>query len=644
MLNNTTCKNNNEISKLIEFGYDLHERGIDWYEHSVPSFEFYNGNCCSIKKVDGGGIFGKRGYPNHSESRVFTILGVTVGKNEDEDFELDYAFMMQTDNKYRRIFFSNLKISEKSENWYKTLDYDRQNEWEHMSYEEKQKLFIKAMEFIGYKKEDIIAVLNGELTAREAYMNAAPEELKHLQWVSKSRRMFVFDKNVAVEGNFGSMDMDSFPFPFDEQPILDCSKVKTSSVHFENNKRKVKLINVNSNPESISYTDLKNAIIDEPIDLSLVDATGTKFGHHKVINLEWSKAKLKNMDLTFATNENGERYVVDNNGVVQFDYDCGPKTIKTIENEENNIYVFSNADNSEMVNFSIENDTDGIGLVRTEHIFDNENDLNQLIRIIEQYTNGREERLKRIKELQINQAREISRINKPVVFRLLDFKIKECLKNFNLSLSADYDEEYMESLRGTGVFSEQKDILINQVEAIFEVLEEKNMDVNLLIPMIETSAEIYHIKKQIKKLAEKYNLKSLKVGAMIENIGACSEVDEIVEDADFISIGTNDLTESITGLSRDTNSIEFQILTDEVKAAIEEVIYRVRAIKPNIIIGICGEHANYIENLEFYKRLDINYITCSPDFVKVNKDFLTNNTNIGSAKSKTLKRTTNTKN
>lgn len=641
MLSYEEIKNNKEVSKLIQYGYDLHKRQMEHYEHSIPNFKFYKGNSCPMKKVSGGGIFGMRGYPNHSDSRVFTILGVTVGKQKKNGFDLKYSLMIQTDSEYQNIYFSNLKISDNQEYWYVTLDYDRDNKWDYMSDKDKQELFIKTMEFIGFKKEDVLAVLNGTLTAREAYMNVAPEEIRNLQWVNKNRRMFVFDGNVAVEGSFGSMDMDKFPFPFEGQPILDCSKVKTSCIYFENNNHKVKLINVNSTPNSITYTNLKNAIIDEPIDLSLVDATGTKFGHHTVINLEWSIAKLDKMDLTLAVNENGERYVVDEKGRVQFDYDYNPKTISSSKTKSRNILILGNADNEQMTKSAFENDTDGIGLVRTEHIFTDLKDVKKMVELLDYPSDEVEKQnLKRIKELQINQVKEILKTNtkQPIIFRLLDFKLKEYLRNFGLTFN-DYDDKYVEYLRGAAILCKNKKILTTQVEAIFEVLNKMNIDVNLIVPMIRSSYEFTEIKKEIINLSKKYNLKSVKIGAMIENVEMSNDADELANEADFICIGTNDLTESVTGLSRDTNSAEFQELTNAVKSVIEETIYRARSIKPDIIIGICGEHSNYIENIQFYNNLDLDYITCSPEFIKVNKEFLENSSKLEKTTVKQLKRT-----
>lgn len=640
MLSHKEIENNKEISKLIEHGYDLHKREMKDYEHSIPNFEFYDGDCCPIKKVSGGGIFGMRGYPNHSESRMCTMLGVTVGKQNENGFDLEYAMMIQTDTEYREVFFSNLKMCDEQKHWFKTLEYDIDNSWFNMEDKAKVEIFIKTMEFVGFKKEDVLDVLNGTLTAHQAYMNVAPEEIRNLQWVSKERRIFEFDGNVAIKGSYDSMDMDEFPFPFEGQPILDCSKVKTACIHLENNNRKVKLINVNSNPESIIYTNLKNAIIDEPIDLSLVDATGVKFGRHTVINLGKSIAKLDKMDLTLAVNENGERFEVDEKGRVQFDYDYTPKTISSPETKSKNILMFANADNGQMTKFAFDNGADGIGLVRTEHILTDLNDVKKMIELLDYPSDEVEkENLNRIKELQINQIKEIlkNNSNQSVVFRLLDFKLKEYLRNFGLTLVAYYDEEYVKYLRGATILCEKKKILTTQIESIFETLDGINIDVNLIVPMLRSTYEFTDIKKEIMKLSEKFNLKSLKIGAMIENTAMSNDADELAKEADFISIGTNDLTESVTGLSRDTNSIEFQKLTDEVKSVIEETIFRAKIINPNIIIGICGEHSNYVENVQYYSTLDIDYITCSPTFIKLNKEFLANNFNLEKNKVKQLK-------
>lgn len=636
-------KNNIEVSKLIEYAYDLHEKELErsyYYceDYDFPSYEFYNGSSCPVAKVNGGIVLGFRGYANHSDPTIHTTLGVCIGKNDNDKLNLDFASFFSTTNKHNFLEGSKLKIinHEGKEN----LEYDHSSYWTQMSYEQKKDLFIKTMQYVGFKKEDIISVINGELTARKAFENIAPDDIKNISWVNKYRKHYVFDSNVAIEGSFDSMDMDRFPFPFDGQPILDCSKVKTACIHFETNKRKVKLINVNSNPESIIYTDLKNAIIEEPIDLSLVNAKGTKFGHHTVINLENSIADLEDIDLHLAVNENGERYQVDKDGKIKLDNNAKPKVVCSPEENKKDILILANSDNEEMTKEAIENDADGIGLVRTEHIFTDIKDIKKMVQLLKHPDEELERKnLSRIKELQIKQVKDILKENpnKPIVFRLIDFKLKEYLKNYGIRFNSYHDEDYIKNLRGAFILYDNKNILATQVEAIFEVFDGTDKDVNLLIPMLRSSYEFTYIKDKIIKLSKKYNLKSLQIGAMIENKEMSNDADELAKEADFIATGTNDLTESVTGLSRDSNSSEFQILTDEVKSVIEETIYRARSTNPNIVIGICGEHSNYVENIAYYSNLDINYITSSPSFIMSNKEFLMNNCNVKKGTAKKLK-------
>ena len=349
------------------------------------------------------------------------------------------------------------------------------------------------MEFVGFKREDIIAVINKKMTAREAYQNVAPEDIKNISWVNKRRRIFEFENNIGISGNYSSLGMDDFPFPFDEQPILDCSKVKINCIYFENNKRKIKLININENKDSITHTDLKNAIIDEPIDLSRVDATGTKFGHHTVINVDYSLGKINTMDLTLAVNENGERYDIDENGNIKYDEEFYPKTIPNQISQ--NILVMANGDNEVMVKEAIQNDADGIGLIRTENILSSYEDITNVIDLLINFPNKEEKEkiFSRIKELQKQQLREILKnIDKQIIIRLMDFKLKEYM--ILTATQCDDEEENIDYIRGANVLDDNETILKAQLEAIFEELEGKDIEINLLIPMIMRPYEYNRLK------------------------------------------------------------------------------------------------------------------------------------------------------
>lgn len=122
MLLFSEMKENPEISKLISFGLDLHLDEMNTlYFGRVPNFEFsYNDSRCWMKETDKGGIFGYRGYPNHSSSEVCTIFGVVVGKREKNEFNLDFAIRFDASNEDSKVYIAPLCL-DKSKNGWETL-------------------------------------------------------------------------------------------------------------------------------------------------------------------------------------------------------------------------------------------------------------------------------------------------------------------------------------------------------------------------------------------------------------------------------------------------------------------------------------------------------------------------------------------
>lgn len=623
---------NHEMIQLIQFGYDLNQEEMRDYKWNIPSFEFYDGDCCSIKQIKKGGIFGLRGYANHSDSTVYTLLGISIGDYKMQKFHFKYGLMFEVNDRKNKIHCSTLCLR-KNKKWnYDVLAYDHENSWDNLEEEVRVNLFIDAMEIIGYKREDVIDVLSGTKTAREAYMAIAPEKIKNRTWVNYRRGFFVFDKNIAIEGSFSSVKIDRFPFPFEESAILDCSKVKTSCIEFEENRRKTRLINIHANQNSIKYTDIKNAIIDEAIDLSQVDATGTKFGHHIVMNLENSIADLETMDLSLAEDEMGNRFLTDDKGTIQ--YDCNGNIIKIAKEDfvekrkmnkflegESTIKVLANASLSIKENEQIE----GIGLVRTEDLLENEKVIKYLLdgvyynsffsktsfnQILENFKKEQKEKLNNL-FFKIH--------NKEVIIRLFDFKFEQFLKFYPQDESFIFSKEEKEERRGAEVLCNNEGLLKVQLEAIFESALENNVQIELLIPMLTEQYQSEEIRNIINEVSSCYNLKNIRVGAMIENVKSAQNADVLSKNVDFICFGTNDLTEDVTGLKRDTRSLDFFELNDEVKELIKEAIYRGRTINPDIIIGFCGEHTNYIENYEFYHEMDADYISCDSSCIETAK-------------------------
>ena len=597
---------NKELGKLVEFAYLLREG--EYKDIYFPTYEFYDG--CGMDygvETENGGITVYCNFADHSTVDLATIICVFEGAEDNPE----KAYYLSTTTGIYRMEINKLVLTEDKNHF--TDDIESLYK---MSNQEKINCFIDAMVMLGFRKENIEEVLEKKMTAQEAYRNVALEEKKNIVRVTHGRRIFYFDKNVAIKGDFSGIWLDEFPFPFEEEPIFDCSKVTCKSAYFNENSSGIKLINVNANEESIRYTDLTNVKIDEVIDLAKVNATGTTFGHHKVINLEHSIAPLERVNLSLATDIDGNNYITTKTGLVTVDF----QTEDVMERKQGKIKVYANADNSLMAMDALEHDADGIGLIRTENIYTNETDaLNRFVYYAENtYTFEPVDGNTEFNILQYTQLKEICKaksISKKIV-RLFDFKEEDVQRILGVSWNS---ENWMTRKNFLGNYH---GILRDQIFTIAKVAKEENTTFDILVPLVTDANYFHYIKSDIISYAEDIGIKDLKIGAMIESKDAIPAITSIAKNADFISIGTNDLTESVTGKRRSIYNQIFFHLTEEVKECIEDIIYRTKAVNPDIKIGICGEHANYIENVMYYKTLNIDYITCSSSFIAVNKEVL----------------------
>lgn len=597
---------NKELGKLVEFAYLLREG--EYEDIYFPTYEFYDG--CGMDygvETEKGGIMVYCNFADHSTVDLATIICVFEGAEDNPE----KAYYLSTTTGNYRMEINKLVLTEDKNHF--TDDIESLYK---MSKQEKIDCFIDTMVMLGFRKADIEAVLEKKMTAREAYRNVALEEKKNIVRVSHGRRIFYFDKNVAIKGDFGGIWLDEFPFPFEEEPIFDCSKVICKSAYFNDNPRGIKLINVNANEESIRYTDLTNVKIDEVIDLSKVNATGTTFGHHKVINLDHSIAPLERVNLSLATDIDGNNYITTKTGLVTADF----QTEDVMERKQGKIKVYANADNSLMTMDALEHGADGIGLIRTENIYTDEKEaLKRFMYYAKNtYTFEPVDSNTEFNNLQYTQLKEIctaKSISKKIV-RLFDFKEEDVQRILGVSRDSE------DHMTRRNFLSDYHGILRDQIFTIAKVAEEENTTFDILVPMVTDANYFHYIKSDIISYAEDAGMKNLKIGAMMESKDAIPAIPSIAKSADFISIGTNDLTESITGKRRNIYDKEFFYLTEDVKGAIEDIVYRAKAVNPDITIGICGEHANYLENVEYYGTLNIDYITCSTSFIEVNKKIL----------------------
>ncbi|MBP5157549.1 MAG: pyruvate, phosphate dikinase, partial [Treponema sp.] len=157
-------------------------------------------------------------------------------------------------------------------------------------------------------------------------------------------------------------------------------------------------------------------------------------------------------------------------------------------------------------------------------------------------------------------------------------------------------------------------------------------DVRIMIPNVTTFAELKQIRTQAEAVIDAVNERKgtdlkFQIGSMIEFPRAAATADQIAEYADFFSFGTNDLTQTTLGFSRDDygkfidsyldqkvlDSDPFKTLdADGVGAMIEIAEAKGRSVDPSLHLGICGEHGGDPASIELCYKLGLNYVSCSP--------------------------------
>ena len=307
---------------------------------------------------------------------------------------------------------------------------------------------------------------------------------------------------------------------------------------------------------------------------------------------------------------------------------------------------------------------EGIGLCRTEHMFfDEERIVSVRQMILSKTTEDREEALKKLLPYQKNDFVEIFKIMNglPVTVRLLDPPLHEFLpktdkdiddiaKELNLTekdikfrIVELHEQNPMLGHRGCRLGISFPEIYHMQCEAIFEALAEcKKQKVKLvipeiIIPLISTATEIKILRNLVEKTAKEVQKKhSIKikyyVGTMIELPRAALRAKDIAKFADFFSFGTNDLTQTTFGISRDDSGkflndyVENKIFNKDPFVSIDErgvgelikiAAERGRMQKKSLKLGICGEHGGDPSSVEFCARAGLNYVSCSPYRVPV---------------------------
>lgn len=300
---------------------------------------------------------------------------------------------------------------------------------------------------------------------------------------------------------------------------------------------------------------------------------------------------------------------------------------------------------------------EGIGLCRTEHMFFQDNKI-WTIREMILSCNPKEidKALENIHQLQRKDFYNIFKIigNDVVIVRLLDPPLHEflpkeqeekekmakilgvSLREIEKRIRELKDENPMLGHRGCRLAVTRPELYNTQVRAIIEAgiqCKKEGIDVKpeIMIPLVIGAKELLFIKKnlikEIKKVFEEQNMEiDYKIGTMMETPRACLLADEIGKEVDFFSFGTNDLTQTTMGLSRD-DSVKFipkyyenNILKVEPFMTIDErgvgklvkLAVELGRENPNIEMGICGEHGGDPKSIEFFEKIGLDYVSCSP--------------------------------
>jgi pyruvate,orthophosphate dikinase len=325
--------------------------------------------------------------------------------------------------------------------------------------------------------------------------------------------------------------------------------------------------------------------------------------------------------------------------------------------------VRTNADNPEQTQNAIAFGAVGIGLCRTEHMFF-EGDRIDAMRemILAETLEARKTALAKLLPYQREDFAGIFRALKgyPATIRFLDPPLHEFLPNTpeqqkdlasKLNVAVTSIHQRVEQLhefnpmlgfRGCRLGIGYPEISAMQARAVFEaaaIVQKEGIKVHpeIMIPLVafkkelDLQIEVVHQAAREVQAEQKVKLKYL-VGTMIEVPRGALTADEIAQSAEFFSFGTNDLTQTGLGMSRDDSGsflptyTELEILKNNPFATIDQTgvgqlvdiaVTKGRQTRPDIKLGICGEHGGDPSSIHFFEKVGLNYVSCSPYRVPV---------------------------
>ena len=319
--------------------------------------------------------------------------------------------------------------------------------------------------------------------------------------------------------------------------------------------------------------------------------------------------------------------------------------------EESEISVMVNGDTVHDISQGLKFDIAGVGLCRTEHMFFEPQRMLSFQSMI--ISDSQEERQRALDSLISYQKQDFEELlelldGASFTVRLLDPPLHEFLPESEenirkladeLSMSYEHlhaqcvklkEENPMMGHRGCRLAVTYPEICMMQARALFSAMESVGVvtDVKIMVPFVACVKEFSIIRRLIDSVADEISSElKYEVGAMIELPSAALNADKIAIEADFLSFGTNDLTQFTYGLSRDDYGKFLHYYEEKgifekdpfttieqtsVGRLIEMAVQAARGVKEDISIGVCGEHGGDPESIAFCRRIGLDYVSCSP--------------------------------
>ncbi len=302
--------------------------------------------------------------------------------------------------------------------------------------------------------------------------------------------------------------------------------------------------------------------------------------------------------------------------------------------------VRTNADTPVDAAKGIELGAEGIGLCRTEHMFLGERQPLMAAVIMAEDGRERAQAIERLRPLQESDFEQILRVldGRPITVRLLDPPLHEFLPHPATLPEGSPQRRRVEQLQETNPMLGTRGVRLGilfpelyemQVRALFAAAAAvPGARIEVMVPLVAYERELELMRGLIERVAEEHPRLDYEIGTMIELPRACFQANRIARGADFFSFGTNDLTQTALGFSRDdiegrvlARYIDVKILdrspfetldTPGVGQMVRMGAWLGRQVKPDLKLGVCGEHGGDPDSIAFLHDSGIDYVSCSP--------------------------------